>query len=811
MNDITHSIYVNKVPKYFINKKKNISDIDEDHKDEQKHYNNDRNNSIKSEETKEDSIENELNMKIIDKKLIDEICDEYKELKEDEQFILNWNHIVNALKYQWNPKASKLLKNIVDDNEFVLRSNDFSDETIKYVLDKMQEDELVDKQHLLLMKLIIQKAQDFDPITQGCIDDITNDDDIWSGILYWLGTDKNRREWRDPVIHGDVRVFSNAKLGSRSESIKSILGLNCFRFCTENKQNSWIIIDFYNISIYPTHYLLQHYKINNKFCLRNWYLEGYYNGEWIKLSVHINDTHLNKPGDMYKWEIPRHTNRDKKLFSRFRIFQFGVNSSDTYCLALSRFEIYGIAKFKNKKRTNIKRSFTYAPDDETKGLIHYLATTGTKIFKNPADTKILLTSTPLQTKSCSLSILCDKVNGSCYTQSCRGSFIALNLKLIQIKLKKYTLRNNENNRNILRNWNLEGSHDGVEWCLIRKHENDASLTKPSEKKSWDVQSGEYLSQFRIITTGQNNESNYCLSCSGIELYGEAIICDLKMNNSNDIFIYASDGDTNGLLYHLGLSSNAKQSYTNPTVTGKVLLSSSSLDRKSSLLSCFVGRDAATCITNPNKASFIAIHLKDITLMVTKYTLRNTFNSRNSLRNWNFEGSHDGMNWNILKQHQNDESLNSKSGIHSWDVDCNKFFSHFRIIITGKNADNKWRLGCGGIELYGVVGRDNDKCLDIYCSLLTDVYSIHKHYFYYNEFKDYSTHEYIDSMRYIGYFDSSVYTTRTDVFPYFLIDEDPGQVMKYLLSASQYICKNMKWMKWMKNDLDDFTLTIFVYP
>ena len=93
----------------------------------------------------------------------------------------------------------------------------------------------------------------------------------------------------------------------------------------------------------------------------------------------------------------------------------------------------------------------------------------------------------------------------------------------------YCLRHGYTNSNsgekyVLRNWNLEGSNDDVNWSILRQHNNDTSMAETAHSEGhWDVNSAASNSPyrfFRIRSTGTNAGGDVRIMCSGIELYGK---------------------------------------------------------------------------------------------------------------------------------------------------------------------------------------------------------------------------------------------------------------------------------------------------
>lgn len=95
-------------------------------------------------------------------------------------------------------------------------------------------------------------------------------------------------------------------------------------------------------------------------------------------------------------------------------------------------------------------------------------------------------------------------------------------KKYSLYLTHYTLRHGrDNGDSFLRNWQLEGSLDGSTWKVLKKHNNDNSLRKPSSyTATWSVE--EETGAFRffhIVQTGKNSSKDFGIYLTGMELYG----------------------------------------------------------------------------------------------------------------------------------------------------------------------------------------------------------------------------------------------------------------------------------------------------
>ncbi len=101
----------------------------------------------------------------------------------------------------------------------------------------------------------------------------------------------------------------------------------------------------------------------------------------------------------------------------------------------------------------------------------------------------------------------------------------------RLQCNHYTLRH-DSSGDFVRHWELRGSLDGKHWQVLRKHENDKTISKPYQLASWPVPrsngssngSGSDNSKFRffrIVLTGPNASkmTTHRLCMCWFELYG----------------------------------------------------------------------------------------------------------------------------------------------------------------------------------------------------------------------------------------------------------------------------------------------------
>jgi serine/threonine-protein kinase len=115
-------------------------------------------------------------------------------------------------------------------------------------------------------------------------------------------------------------------------------------------------------------------------------------------------------------------------------------------------------------------------------------------------------------------------------------------------------------------------------------------------------------------------------------------------------------------------------------------------------------------------SWVRLDLHGCFLLLNHYSLRHgNIDGGYRLINWQLQGSNDGQEWEVLKEHSNDQSLPDEGfGVAHWPVNgVSKAYRCFRILKTGKSAISGRRgevesarredleiLCCAGINLFG---------------------------------------------------------------------------------------------------------------
>jgi hypothetical protein len=187
-----------------------------------------------------------------------------------------------------------------------------------------------------------------------------------NGLFYYLGTKGEKQNYKNPFEIGELKVFvSSLAQGDYSNFVGRSL-TNCR---SANEENAFFGVDLgKDRSLIPKHYTIRN-RDSNQYVLLNWTLEASLDFQkWFMIDrrIHNGDNLENNRSKMKQRELLMEKGavttwtvqlddlrkiimsitsnyKSFKGFRYFRIRQIGKNSSNSYNLALSGFELYGTA------------------------------------------------------------------------------------------------------------------------------------------------------------------------------------------------------------------------------------------------------------------------------------------------------------------------------------------------------------------------------------------------------------------------------------------------------------------------------------
>ena len=164
---------------------------------------------------------------------------------------------------------------------------------------------------------------------------------------------------------------------------------------------------------------------------------------------------------------------------------------------------------------------------------------------------------------------------------------------------------------------------------------------------------------------------------------------------------SAEYDNRGIIYHLATAGGTRP-WTNPHDAGVVVVTAQG--SVTGNLRDFVNNAVGRLYVGGTPNVWLAVDLNGRKVVPSGYMLSTRHGFHTNLpRSWNFEGSNDGLTWTLLKAHANNQTFNAKTWTAYWPVPAtsdNKEFSHFRVVLTGKDSADSDYLAASCIELYG---------------------------------------------------------------------------------------------------------------
>jgi len=179
--------------------------------------------------------------------------------------------------------------------------------------------------------------------------------------------------------------------------------------------------------------------------------------------------------------------------------------------------------------------------------------------------------------------------------------------------------------------------------------------------------------------------------------------------------YVSNGDTNGLVYHLGTALKTG-SFSAPVPNNGTTLADGTymaitckaVDGPASPtygVSKAVDRAAGFYSSGNSVGEFFQVDLKTRTFTPNRYNIqgRNDVN-QTQMRNWVFEVSNDASSWTVLDTHTNDTTINGLNVWGSWPVTTTGKWRYLRIRNTGVDSQggSSNYIAMQEVEFYGVL-------------------------------------------------------------------------------------------------------------
>ncbi|MEH1906648.1 discoidin domain-containing protein [Nostoc sp.] len=172
-----------------------------------------------------------------------------------------------------------------------------------------------------------------------------------------------------------------------------------------------------------------------------------------------------------------------------------------------------------KSASNLPSTRTFASSGDANGVFYYLGTAlGSTGWNNPSGSLLTITASSIYAGT--VDFLTNRSSDQFYTNSYSNSWVEFDLGTLTLKCSYYSLKNrNGNDDHYLRNWQLQGSNDGISWTVLDNQVNNSVINTQSQWLSLPVITNNSYSRFRIFETGANSSGYYFICLGEVELYG----------------------------------------------------------------------------------------------------------------------------------------------------------------------------------------------------------------------------------------------------------------------------------------------------
>eukprot|EP00755_Sulcionema_specki_P020402 Sspe_Gene.71852::Locus_42688_Transcript_1_1_Confidence_1.000_Length_1521::g.71852::m.71852 len=398
-------------------------------------------------------------------------------------------------------------------------------------------------------------------------------------------------------------------------------------------------------------------------------------------------------------------------------------------------------------RKEIPFEFSYCGDDQ--GVLHWIGSSkGMKDWVNPCTAGLVKVSMS-SLEHGRPHMLVDKTFDAqvCCTNNEPNSWMAVELQQIEVCPTVYSFAHRAGNTEALvRSWYFLASNDNINWECLDERNNDETMTATDLWSAYAITpTTKYYRYFRVMLQPSGNTSGTdALVMCCLEIYGKAHDLSPQPTESSPPpamltqmqpypqartgrggkpnhalqtlppltspypptqtnFTYTKPGDGRGVLAFLG-TRRGTMPWSNPQDIGEVLVCASSVKQGSiSSVADYAFRGQVFFTDNKPK-SWVSVDLKSVSCCPTHYT----FSHRGGMsdyfaRSWVIQGSTDGINFEPIWMHNNDQELNERAHTGVWSLRCSKFYRVFRISLQpGGNSKRTHALVVTCFEVYGSI-------------------------------------------------------------------------------------------------------------
>lgn len=233
---------------------------------------------------------------------------------------------------------------------------------------------------------------------------------------------------------------------------------------------------------------------------------------------------------------------------------------------------------------------------------------------------------------------------------------------------KYSITARNGVKGDAKDWTFEGSNDGAIWDILDLRTNEINWAV-KEKRSYEISNKKYYTHYRINVSSISGTGSY-LAIGEFEMF-EIVYYDK--------FLILFNGD-NHTIVNERITDNIVTNMTSNTAPSSRAFSSSG-GAGTEAYRAFNGNPTSGYWRSSNTSfpHFIGYEF-DTKKTITRYNLYTSLNtSGRTPSTWTFEGSDDGVEWDLLDKRQNEIfAIGSKN---SYNLQNEKQYKMYRLLIT----------------------------------------------------------------------------------------------------------------------------------
>ncbi|OHS99927.1 hypothetical protein TRFO_33576 [Tritrichomonas foetus] len=274
---------------------------------------------------------------------------------------------------------------------------------------------------------------------------------------------------------------------------------------------------------------------------------------------------------------------------------------------------------------------------------------------------------------------CFNKSGSFESEDKPNSCVYIDFGLYCPNITSYQIKMNEDQTNIMNEWDFSGSNDLLQWDIIHSKTKRDSFNRQRIFTVTFTSTRQYR-YFRLKVVGKNSGGTHEFIAGSISLFGTSEMLNTEQNEMSK---------KNGIIQVINSLSNISDH----------VFTFSSDDHLYRLLD---PEWTGAYISSKEENSFVCFDYFEKKISPSYYVIKQEQIQSGFLRNWVFEGSDDLQTWTKIDSKENNNTINNSNRIGMFECHLKKkqYFRYLRIRQTGLNAGGENTLNLSFVEFFG---------------------------------------------------------------------------------------------------------------